>query len=206
MIGYLKGTVLEAGEGRAILQVGDSLSSSAVGYEVHLPQQPDYLNVISGQTVELQIYSHIREDAFDLYGFLTAEEKKIFLALISVSGIGPKSALGILSVASPSALIDALLSGDQTFLTDLPGIGKKTAERLILELKDKLARSAKKAGLAPMTGKSDASGKLFQDLKSALLGLGYREHEVTSLLHRLLAEQPEQPLPHLLKSALRELS
>src|SRR4051812_48617089 len=136
MIGYLYGEILENSEGKILIGVGDKANSGLVGYSVSVPQNSDYSSLTPGQKIAFHIYSHVREDAFDLYGFFSRLEKSLFLILLNVNGIGPKSGLGILSAAEPSRLIGAILEDDQAFLTHIPGIGKKTAERMVVELRD----------------------------------------------------------------------
>ncbi len=144
MLGYLRGVILEQAPGQLLVGVG-SAASGMLGYEVavtsglalttHSSQAPSL-----GQEIELFLYTHVREEAFDLYGFHNRVEKAIFLSLLSVSGIGPKSALAILSAVAPLQLVDAIIRGDQRYLNALPGVGKKTAERLVVELRDSLQK------------------------------------------------------------------
>src|SRR3954466_12919629 len=132
MIGYLRGQVMEYADGRVLLAVGSR--ESAVGYSVTVPQGPSYLSILPESSAELFIYTHVREDALDLYGFRTRAEKDVFLTLLTVNGIGPKLALGVLSGADAGPLVRAILDGDKDCLTRIPGVGKKIAERVVLEL------------------------------------------------------------------------
>jgi len=192
-----------------------------VGYLVSVSQNPVNSQLAVGQQAELYIYSHIREDALDLYGFGTKLEKELFLCLLAVNGIGPKSALAALSAAEPLSLINAIVTGDQKFLTKIPGIGKKTAERVVVELRDVMQKkinsgifsnSSANAGVSSTVNTSvlPSSGVFsgaFQDAKSALVSLGYRENDVYPLLKRILDEPTSPPLKaeDLIKTALRQL-
>ncbi len=138
MIGYLKGQILEHSDGKMLIGMGDS--QGMLGYMISVPQGPAYDVRLPGQIIELFVHTHVREDALDLYGFASKLEKTLFLTLLEVNGIGPKSALGILTAVNPSSLVQAITLGDQAFLTRIPGIGKKTAERLVVELRDTLKK------------------------------------------------------------------
>jgi Holliday junction DNA helicase RuvA len=200
MIGYLKGKVLDVSEGgKAVVAVGD------VGYLVNVGGSAP---LAAGQAVELHVHTHVREDALDLYGFATRDEKELFLTLLSVNGIGPKGAMNILSSIDAGSLVEAILEGDKDSLTQVPGIGKKTAERLVLELADPLR---KKQGTvkAPAAGAtSRASGDpVLRDAKEALLGLGYREQDVSACLNRMLRDGAAPGRAEdLVRTALRELA
>lgn len=213
MIGYLRGEVLDHSEGKVLLLL------SGVGYSVTVPQSPSYIAFTPGKPAELFIYTHVREDMLDLYGFATKLEKELFLTLLSVNGIGPKVALGILTRVEPDQLIRAVVDGNKDSLTEIPGIGKKTAERVVMELGDKMrkkleagdfgsrpARAAIKAGAASQRSENGHS-RVVQDARDALVGLGYREQDVSLLLQRMLSEGSsiETRAEDLVKSALRQL-
>ncbi len=226
MIGYIRGEILESSCGKVLIGMGSD-AHGMVGYLVSVPQGAHYEALRMGQVIELYIYPHIREDAFDLFGFNSRMEKDLFMTLLSVNGIGPKSALGILSAVDPSLLIEAIVSGDQVFLTKIPGIGKKTAERVVVELRDSVREKVDAGGFLSLTqGKSTASAaigvtafpgtsgfqaskefEIFRDAKAALLTLGYREQDVQPLLKRVLEEsEPRfQRAEELIQSALRQL-
>lgn len=220
MIGYINGQILETHEGRAIV-----LSAGAgVGYAVTLPFSAAYSTLHAGAPVTLWIHTHVREDSLDLYGFLSREEKEIFLTLLTVNGIGPKGAIGILSKVEIPTLVRAILEGDQVALTEIPGIGKKTAERVVVELKDSMRKKAEN-GLLPndwlmtaasvgamsssgSTAKSAAFAILaFREAKDALVGLGYREQEVVVVLKRVQESAPKNSprTEEVVKQALKEL-
>jgi holliday junction DNA helicase RuvA len=218
MIGYLKGSLIESAGGRMLVGLG--YGESTVGYQVAVPARPEYELARPGTGVELFIHTHVREDALDLYGFASRAERELFLSFLSVTGIGPKLALGLLSGAQPDRLIEAVISRDLDFLTAIPGIGRKTAERIGLELSEslrkkleagQLGRSAAlvaQAGASPRTagGAEARGGATLRDAREALVSLGFREQEVGPLLERVLADAgPEARAEELVKRALRRL-
>lgn len=168
MIGHLKGTLLEKHPNLIILETG------GVGYEVQIPVSTFTSLPDTGTSAGLKIYTHVREDAIVLFGFATSEEKALFERLISVSGIGPKLAITVLSGLRTSDLVTAIRSSDLATLVRVPGIGKKTAERIVLELKDKLANidAAGKSVTAPEPGSGTVYNNLDRDVLSALTNLG----------------------------------
>ncbi|MFA6171296.1 MAG: Holliday junction branch migration protein RuvA [Patescibacteria group bacterium] len=157
MISYLKGKILAKGQGFVILEVND------VGYKIHV-SPPIYAEMKNGGLMEFYIHEHVREDCLDLYGFKTFGEVEFFELLLSISGVGPKSALGVISIASPEEVKESICHGDPHLLTKVSGIGKKTAERIVLELRDKIA-------YLPAGNKQEAGAKA--DEIDALLALGY---------------------------------
>ncbi|HOL71164.1 MAG TPA: Holliday junction branch migration protein RuvA [Bryobacteraceae bacterium] len=164
MIAHLRGTLLEKHPNQAVVEAG------GVGYDVAIPISTYSALPEAGREVTLRIYTHVREDTLALFGFLTREEKLLFERLISVSGIGPKLAITVLSGLPAADLSAAVRAGDVNRLTRIPGVGKKTAERIVLELRDKLPASAEAAAAAP--GAGAALSPLDQDVLSALLNLG----------------------------------
>lgn len=223
MIGYLKGEILDQSDGKVLLLATNGGSGGGVGYLVATPQGAAYLGLLPGKAVELFIHTHVREDALDLYGFVTRVEKELFLTLLGVNGIGPKAAMAILSASEPGDLIQAILDDDTATLTRIPGIGKKTAERVVLEISDKIrkrmdmgalsgARHATGTGavagpLFKGSGPKEKARDLFNDAKAALVGLGYRENDVTAILNRLVADPANLPraAEDLVKTALRQM-
>jgi Holliday junction DNA helicase RuvA len=196
MLAYLDGVIKERGHGELILVVGSS-EQGYVGYQVKTPDHPRYEVYIPGQRAEVYIYTHVREDAFDLYGFLSSSEKNFFTTLLSVSGIGPKVALGLLTHTDEANLIDMLLTDDKAGLTAISGIGKKTAERMILELRDTVQKKmdAGLFGVKSRTGTNksnpssggtgamvDRSSKLFIEAYLALQGLGYKDVQAKEMV------------------------
>ncbi len=199
MIGYLEGKLKHKAPDFIIVDV------HGVGYFVNVPLSTFYDLPDLGQTVTLNIHTYFREDALLLYGFRTLAEKEMFLHLITVNGVGPRLALTILSGMSPDVLRQSVQAQDHQRLRNIPGIGKKIAERIILELRDRLKiKTAKSEGLElPLLSAPGA----FSDAFSALVNLGYRpaeaEKAVRAAQHHL-GEEP--PLETLLKESLRILA
>ena len=166
MIGHLRGTVLEKRPNEVVIETG------GVGYEVQIPISTYTALPNQGAAASLRIYTHVREDTIALFGFATGEEKQLFEQLISVSGIGPKLAITVLSGLAAPDLIAAIRNGDVAQLVRIPGVGKKTAERIVLELKDKVvaAEGAGKGTAAPEAIPTFSA--LERDVLSALLNLG----------------------------------
>jgi Holliday junction DNA helicase RuvA len=167
MIGLLRGKIIDKRPNVVLIDVG------GVGYHVQIP-----LSTFAGlgalhQEATLLIYTHVREDQLSLYGFLTAREKQCFELLISASGVGPSLALKILSGMGIEELVPAIRKGDLAQLVRIPGVGKKTAERIVLELRDRLA-----AVDVPESGKPATRSQLESDVSSALVNLGYDERSV----------------------------
>ena len=192
MIAHLRGRILRKGPQEAVLDVG------GVGYRVAIPVSTFYRLGEPGAEVELRTYTHVREDTLALYGFLTAGEQDMFERLISVGGVGPRLAVNILSGIEVPDLVAALRTSDVTRLTRVPGVGKKTAERLIVELKDKMpAAVAEEARMTP------AGGGPKEDLLSALVNLGYSRGEVERGVDRALREDAAGRFEDLLRRALQ---
>lgn len=199
MIALIRGELIYKSFEHVIIDVG------GVGYRVVIPLSTFYSVPEHGE-VRLHIYTHVREDAIQLFGFLTPDEKNLFILLLSVSGVGPKLALNILSHAGPAALRDAITRGDAKRLSALPGIGKKTAERLVLELNDKIRKLDPVSGPAPVSPHPpalSASGML-DDALSALINLGYKEAQARKALDSLEIS-PATQLEEVLKGALKIL-
>ena len=158
----------------------------------------------TGDKATLYIFENVREDAFDLYGFYDKREKNCFEMLIGVSGVGPKAAVSILSSATPEALAMAVISGDEKALTVAPGIGKKIAQRILLELKDKMSKETQNlvVGTAPVMGGAAGSSKL-SDAASALAVLGYSNVEIGEALKDIDIENTQLEL--IIKTALRKM-
>lgn len=173
MIGRLQGKLVEKAPPQILIDV------NGVGYEVDVPMSTFCNLPVEGQPVTLLTHMVVREDAQLLYGFATASERQAFRALIRISGIGPRIALAVLSGMSPNDLADAVEQSNTGLLTRVPGIGKKTAERLVLELKGKLNGSA----FASTTGPTTSA--IQNDIVSALIALGYSEREAQSAVRQL---------------------
>ncbi len=166
MIAHLRGTLLEKHPNQAVVEAG------GVGYDVAIPVSTYTSLPEAGKEVRLRVHTHVREDAIALFGFWTADEKAMFERLISVSGIGPKLALTVLSGLAVADLAAAIRSGATERLVRIPGVGKKTAERIILELKEKLPAVAGAAMAAVAPAGKDALAGIEQDVLSALINLG----------------------------------
>ena len=200
MIAHLSGRLLEKDALRVQRLVIDV---QGVGYEVLAPLSTIYTLGDSGSTVSLRIYTHVREDAIQLFGFATALEHSLFERLIGVNGVGPKLALAILSGIEPADLGRAIRGNDLGRLTAIPGVGRKTAERLVVELRDRLAQDF---GEAAVTPKSPGDA-VRDDLLSALANLGYQraaaEKAVDRVLGRASGDAAFEPA---LREALKELA
>jgi len=193
MIAKISGTLEHKVPGEVIVDV------AGVGYQILIPLNVFYRLPEVGGTISLHIHTHLREDALQLFGFMEQEEKHIFLLLNGVAGIGPKLAINILSGIPVEELARALKEGDHLKLLSIPGVGKKLAERMIVELRDKMLRVP-----SPETGRADGS-QLTRDAVSALVNLGYRQGEAERSV-REVARQGEATLAEVLKEALRRLS
>jgi Holliday junction DNA helicase RuvA len=194
LIARLTGLLVEWDEDSAIVDVG------GVGYRVMLSTASIAQLPARGERVALRIHTHVREDALALFGFATAEEEFVFHELIGVSQVGPKAALHILSGIEARELALAVAQGDVARLTKVPGVGKKTAERLVVELKEKLAKVAKAA--AP---KRAALPGTLEQLEQALLGLGFKPQQAAAAVEAMRGEAEGKPLDALLREALKKI-
>ena len=196
MIARLSGAIVDKQPNRLVVDV------NGVGYEVAVPLSTFYHLPDTGSQVSLRVHTHVREDTIALFGFATALELEIFQRLIAVSGIGPRLALSVLSGIEPGELVRAVQARDVARLTAIPGIGRKTSERICLELKDRLPE--------PAPGDEGAAGGaasgLRGDLLSALLNLGYPRAGVEKALDRVLGASGPDTFEQRLKQALRELA
>jgi len=184
-----------------------TLDVQGVGYEVFIPLSTFYALPELNDLVSLSIYTHLREDAIQLFGFLSAQEKDAFILLIGISGIGPKLGLSVLSALSVPDFVSAVQAGDVEKLATVPGIGKKSAARIALELKDKVSRLGISAQSADSGRTTDRLDVVQEDALSALVNLGYRPAEVRETLKRLEQVRPGQrPLKDLIREALKELA
>ena len=198
MIAFLRGRVVDKQPNRVTIDV------QGVGYDVHVPLSTFYEIGDEGSDVALRVYTHVREDALQLYGFLTDLEKQLFERLIAISGIGPKVAIAVLSGIQPRELVAAVQRADAATLTGIPGIGKKTADRIVLELKDRLAQVAVPA-LAGTSELASSTDRLRTDLLSALQNLGYHRPQAEKAIDATLKGMSDATLEEALRSALREL-
>ncbi|MCK4535618.1 MAG: Holliday junction branch migration protein RuvA [Desulfuromonadales bacterium] len=198
MIALVKGDLAYKSVDHVIIDV------NGVGYRLFIPLSTYYTLPENGQ-VQMFVHTHVREDALQLYGFLTVEEKEMFATLIGISGVGPKLAVNVLSHISVVDLETAIAHGDVKRLSSLPGIGKKTAERLVLELKDKL-RATGRTGQASVAPANLSGLRLdpLNDVISALINLGYKEAQARKILESMEIA-PDTPMEDILKGALKVL-
>jgi len=196
VIAFLRGRIQDKQPNRIVVDV------NGVGYDVAVPLSTFYGLGDPGSEITLRVHTHVREDALALYGFRTALEQDLFERLIGISGIGPKLALAVLSGIEPIELVRAVERGDVARLTAIPGVGKKTSERMVLELKDRLPRvaaaSAGEAAEEPVTVRDD--------LLSALVNLGYHRPLAEKAVDAALKAAPNSGFERTLKQALRELA
>ncbi len=197
MIGFLRGRVLEKSPERLLLDVG------GVGYELWVPVST-FVEIErrqaagDGAEVGLHVHTHLRDDALTLFGFWTAREKQLFERLIAVSGIGPRLARVILSGMPPDDLVAALAAGDAARLATIPGVGKKTADRMVLELREKVADLAAELPARPAVGDGD--------VVSALINLGYKRPQAERAVAEAARDSPGAAFADLLRASLKRLS
>ena len=204
MIAHLSGTLLAKHATSVIVDVG------GVGYEVTIPVTTFYDLGEAGEAVRLQIYTHVREEALQLFGFRTLRERELFTLLISVSGIGPKSAVAMLSGMSADEIVTAIRQSNYARITSIPGVGRKTAERLVIELRDKMAALSGpsleeqiEAGGATAAQSEDA---LREDTLAALLQLGFPKPAAEKAMTGAMQEGGDLSVETLLRRSLRQLS
>jgi Holliday junction DNA helicase RuvA len=194
MIGRLTGRLASKAPDHVLLEVG------GVGYLVHIPLSTFYDLPEQESPASLWVHTHVREDALSLFGFLTEREKSLFLLLLGVTGIGPRVALTVLSGMPPAELVDALRKKDSRKLVAVPGVGKKTADRMVLELADKVAK------LAPETPAGETAAVAADDVVSALVNLGYRRAEAERAVDAISRIGPPKDFGEFLKEALKRLT
>ena len=205
MIAHLSGTLLSKQATSVILDV------AGVGYEVSIPLSTFYELEDPGSNIQLRIYTHVREDALQLYGFRTARERELFLRLISVSGIGPKLGITLLSGMSADEMIASIRTNNLAKLTLIPGVGRKTAERLVMELRDKVASLSSAELEEELGAKIDAAAaptedSMRADALSALLNLGYQKNAAEKAVSAALSEGGDLSVESILRSSLRKLA
>ena len=196
MIAHISGTLAQKIPGEVVIDV------AGVGYQIFIPLNVFYRLPEIGAPLSLQIYTHVREDALQLFGFQDLGDKQLFLLLLGVSGIGPKLAVNILSGIATDELSRALKEGDQVRLMAIPGVGRKLAERMIVELKDKFATLAP---TGPESAKIEGGSQLLSDAVSALVNLGYKRPEAEKIVREVL-RRGERSLENVLKESLRRVS
>jgi Holliday junction DNA helicase RuvA len=202
VIAHLRGSILEKHPNRIVIDV------NGVGYDVFVPLSTFYGLGEPGAAIALRIHTHVREDALLLYGFATLLEQELFERLIGVSGIGAKVALSVLSGIEPQEFIRAIERGDLARLTAIPGVGKKTSERIVLELKDRLPRAQVAAAIGGAAAAPEAP-ILRDDVVSALVNLGYHRplaEKAAEAAVKTVGSSSDASFERVLKQALREVA
>ena len=204
MIAYLSGKLLDKQATSVIVE------TNGVGYEVTIPLSTFYELGDVGSDVSLRIYTHVREDALQLFGFKTARERELYLKLISVQGIGAKSGISMLSGMSADEIVTAIRTDNLARLTSIPGVGRKTAERLVIELRDKLneftAQSTQEKIAAGTSTSELPADAVFDDALSALVNLGYQRNAAEKALKQAVKEGTEMSVQKLLRKSLQLLA
>lgn len=206
MIAYLSGTLLSKQATSAIVDVG------GVGYDVAIPLSTFYELGELGEPVQLRIYTHVREDSLQLFGFKTARERELFLQLISVSGVGPGLAIKLLSGMNADELVASIRTNNLVRLVAIPGVGRKTAERLVVDLRDKIAALSSPALEEEFAAKAAAAGvattedSMRNDALSALTNLGYQKSAAEKAVIRAVDEGGELSVEAILRRSLRSLA
>jgi len=206
MIAYLSGTLLSKQATSAIVDVG------GVGYDVAIPLSTFYELGEVGAPVQLRIYTHVREDTLQLFGFKTARERELFLELISVSGVGPGLAIKLLSGMNADELVASIRTNNLVRLVAIPGVGRKTAERLVVDLRDKIAALSSPAFEEEFAAKAAAAGvatsadSMRNDALSALTNLGYQKSAAEKAVTRAVDEGGELSVEVILRRSLRSLA
>jgi len=199
MIGFLSGKILEKDANTLIVDVG------GVGYEVTIPLSTFYELGEIGSDVQLRIFTYVREDTLQLFGFKTSRERDIYLKLISVQGIGAKSGIAMLSGMNADEIVAAIRTNNLVRLTSIPGVGKKTAERMVIELRDKISELA--VGATASASSSDhTADTVFDDALSALVNLGYQRNAAEKALQDSAKDGAELSVQKLLRAALQKLA
>jgi Holliday junction DNA helicase RuvA len=198
MIAQIRGHLIQKSPGSIIVE------ANGIGYQLFVSLTTFYDLPEFQQNVVLHTYTHVREDLLQLYGFSTPLEKELFQILIGVSGIGPKLAINILSGISPSELVHSLGSRDMARLLSIPGVGRKTAERLLIDLHEKVLKIQSRS-VFPRTEPRSAAG-MAEDVISALVNLGYKKSQAEKAVESVLRQAPETTLEKALKESLRVLS
>jgi holliday junction DNA helicase RuvA len=204
MIAHLSGTLLAKHANSVIVEV------AGVGYEVQIPLSTFYELEELGSKVQLRIYTHVREDTLQLFGFKTARERELFMRLISVSGIGPKLGITLLSGMSADEMIASIRNNDLARLTLIPGVGRKTAERLVVELRDKVATLSSSdlavEGSQAASSEAVTEDAVHADALSALVNLGYQRSAAEKAITAALSEGGAITVESILRRTLRRLA
>ncbi len=202
MIAALSGKLIEKNANSVVIDVG------GIGYEVTIPLSTFYSLGDLGSDVSLRIHTYVREDALQLFGFGSAPDRTLFLRLIAVSGIGPKLAVAMLSAMGSGEIVSAISSDNLAALTSIPGIGRKTAERMVIELRDKIAdlATSESAAVAGANGSYGDGSEALDDALSALVNLGYQQKAADKALKKAVQEGTELSVQKLLKRGLQILA
>ena len=195
MIDQISGKIISINDNYVVLEVG------GLGIKVNISAN-FASKLVNEDLITLVTYLNVREDALDLYGFKNDSERNLFLMLISISGIGPKLAVSILSGVELNELKSNILSGDIKSLTSIPGVGAKTAKRIIIELKDKLSKTT----TTELGFEDDFASKISKDVLSALVGLGYSESMATEVIKRINPAKSNKSIESLIKESLKILN
>ncbi len=198
MIAHVRGHLIHKSPAYAIIE------ANGIGYRVYISLSTFYDLPGLEEVVKIYTYTHVREDVLQLYGFSSVIEKELFQILIGVSGIGPKLGLNILSGIAPADLIRSLEGGDVTRLMAIPGVGRKTAERMILDLREKAHKMQADPALRPMN--YQPRGDFFEDVVSALVNLGYKKSHAEKTVENVMQETPGANLEKALKESLKILA
>jgi holliday junction DNA helicase RuvA len=200
MIALISGKIVYKGISHVIVDV------QGVGYRVFIPLTTFYELPEAGQTITLHVHTNVKQDAINLFGFYTDQERDLFQLMISVSGIGPKIAMNILSGIDARNLMNAISGGNVGKLVNIPGVGKKMAERLVLELKDKVVKKMM-AGKTPESGIQSRADDIMEDVLSALVNLGYKNNIAKEALDNAMRSSEEKlEMDKLLKKTLKILA
>ena len=204
MIAHLSGTLLSKTPNSVIVDV------SGVGYEVSIPVSTFYELEDTGANVKLRIYTHVKEDALQLFGFKTLRERELFINFISVSGIGPKIGIALLSGMSADELIASIKTNNLARLTLIPGVGKKTAERLIVDLREKMtalatAQIEEETGVRPDAAEMSSADNVRSEALSGLMNLGYQRSAAEKAIDSALSEGGDISVESILKRSLKKL-
>ena len=205
MIAHLSGKLLSKEPNQVIVDVG------GVGYDVTIPLSTFYDLDDEKSDVQLLIYTHVKEDALQLYGFKSPSERKLFVHFISVSGVGPKLGIALLSHMKADELIESIKSNNLARLTQIPGVGRKTAERLVVDLRDKMiqlsqAQVAAETGVRPETSYVSSEDTVRADALSALLNLGYQRSGAEKAIDAALVEGGDVTVESILRRSLKKLA
>lgn len=203
MIAHLSGTLHSKHPNLVIVDV------SGVGYEVNIPLSTYYELADTGSSVQLRIYTHVKEDALQLYGFKTARERELFINFISVSGIGPKLGIALLSNMDADQLIQAIKTNNLARLTSIPGVGRKTAERLVVDLREKMTQlsvdQVDETPAKPDSVEATSEDSVRSEALSGLLNLGYQKAAAEKSVDAALAEGGDITVESILKRSLRKI-